>query len=228
MAMEFSGVVALASAFAVVGWVCRGIVRALPGGRGSTAVWLFGALWLAVPSVVALSGVLADFSGVPPRMMLALPAVLVSAALFAFSGWGSAVCNHHSMAALIGFQAFRVLPETLLALAHREGLAPIQMTVEGRNWDIVSAVLAAAIYLRWRRAPDGVPRWAAVGFSVIGLGLLANIVGIAVLSMPTPFRTFLNQPANTFVATFPYVLLPAVHVAAAMGGHFVVLRKLAR
>lgn len=132
------------------------------------------------------------------------------------------------MAALVGFQAFRLLPETLLVLAYEEGLAPVQMTVEGRNWDIISALLAAGIYLQWRRSPVGVPRWAAIGFSAVGLGLLANIVGIAVVSMPTPFRVFMNEPANTFVATFPYILLPTVHVTAALGGHVVILRKLWR
>jgi len=225
--MSLSAPFALVSSLMVIGWVCRAIERAGGAGR-RPAVWLFGALWLTIPSAVAAAGFLTDFGATPPRMLLVLPAVLGAAALFAFSGWGRAGRDHFSMAALIGFQSFRVLPETLLMLAYGEGLVPIQMTLEGRNLDIISALLAAGIYLCWRRAPGGVPRWAALGFSVVGLGLLANIVGIAVLSMPTPFRAFWNEPANTFVATFPYILLPTVHVAAALGGHLIVLRKLWR
>ncbi len=225
--MSLSAPFALVSSLLVVYWVCAALLRAGDVVRLRGA-WLFGALWLTIPSAVAASGFLAEFSGTPPRMLLILPTVLAAAGLFAFSGWGRSVRDHYSMAALIGFQAFRVLPEILLVLAHGEGLAPIQMTVEGRNWDIVSAALAAGIYLRWRRDPGGVPHWVAVGFSVAGLGLLANIVGIAVLSMPTAFRVFWNEPANTFVATFPYILLPTVHVTAALGGHLIVLRKLWR
>jgi hypothetical protein len=228
--MTPSAAFAFVSTLLVIGWVCLSIQRALrAAGRSETRlVWLFGAAWLAIPAAVGASGFLKDFSGTPPPMLLVLPAVLGAAIWFAFSDWGRALRDHSSMAALIGFHAFRLLPETLLVLAHEEGLAPIQMTVEGRNWDIVSAALAAGIYLRWRRSPGGVPRWAAVGFSAVGLGLLANIVGIAVLSMPTPFRVFMNEPANRFVATFPYILLPTVHVAAALAGHFLVLRKLGK
>jgi len=228
MSMDLSATFAILSALSVIVWVCWGVerCRARSGSRPSSAVWIFGALWFAIPSAVAASGALTDFSATPPRMLLVLPAVLAAAVAFAFSAWGKTLRDHASMAAVIGFQSFRVLPETLLMLGYEEGIVPVQMTVEGRNWDILSAVLAAAIYLRWRKANAGVPRWAAVGFSVVGVGLLDKIVGIAVLSMPTPFRVFMNEPANTFVATFPYILLPAVHVAAALGGHLIVLRKL--
>lgn len=229
--MAPSAAFAFGSALLVIGWVCWGLRTALRrAGKADSAavVWLFGAAWLAVPSAVGLSGVLADFSATPPRMVLVLPTILATVSAFVYSGWGRALRDQCSMAVLIGFQSFRVLPETLLAMAYHEGLAPVQMTVEGRNWDILSAVSAAAIYLRWRGALGGVPRWATIGFSVVGLGLLANILSIAMLSMPAPFRVFMNEPANTFVATFPYILLPAVHVAAALGGHFLVLRKLWR
>jgi len=196
--------------------------------KAGVAPWVFAAAWITLPSLVALSGVLQDFSSFPPPMMLMLVAVFVAGLSFTFSPWGSAILNHFSTAELIGFHAFRFMPEALLYTAHCEGLAPIQMSIEGRNWDALTAVLAFVIYLKWRGDQNGVPRWVTLGWSVIGIGLLVNIVSIAVLSMPTPFRSFHNEPANTFVATFPFVLLPAVHVAAAIGGHALVLRKALR
>ena len=222
--MAPSALFALVSAVLVVAWVCWALHRALPG--RDAAVALFGVLWIGLPSTVAATGFLSDFTTVPPRMFFVLFAVAAASFVFAFSKWGAAVRDGFPMAGLIGFQAFRFLPETLLLLALWEDLAPVQMTLEGRNWDIVSAVLAIAIYVIWRNTPGGVPRWAAVAWSIVALGLLLNIVGIAVLSMPTPFRQFHNQPANTFVATFPYILLPTVHVTAALAGHLIVLRKL--
>ena len=56
--------------------------------------------------------------------------------------------------------------------------------------------------------------------------LLANIVTVAIFSMPTEFRVFMNEPANLFVAHVPYVWLPAVLVPAALLGHLLVFRWL--
>jgi hypothetical protein len=56
--------------------------------------------------------------------------------------------------------------------------------------------------------------------------LLLNILVIAVLSMPTPFRYFQNEPANTLVAKFPFVLLPGILVPIAYTMHIFSLRQL--
>ena len=65
-------------------------------------------------------------------------------------------------------------------------------------------------------------------WNVLGLLLLINIVVIAVLSMPLPFRFFFNDPANTFVTHVPYVWLPTFHVQAALFGHLLIFRALGR
>jgi hypothetical protein len=56
--------------------------------------------------------------------------------------------------------------------------------------------------------------------------LLLNILVIAVLSMPSPFRYFLNEPSNVIVAQFPYILLPGVLVPLAYSLHIFSLRQL--
>jgi hypothetical protein len=56
--------------------------------------------------------------------------------------------------------------------------------------------------------------------------LLANILAVALLSAPTAFRTFHNEPANVWVTQAPWVWLPAVLVLAAVAGHIVVFRRL--
>ena len=60
----------------------------------------------------------------------------------------------------------------------------------------------------------------------MGLLLLINILVIAVLSMPTPLRYFMNEPANTLVGEFPFIYLPAVLVVIAMGLHIFSLRQI--
>jgi hypothetical protein len=63
-------------------------------------------------------------------------------------------------------------------------------------------------------------------WNLFGLGLLINILSIAILSMPTPFRVFMNEPSNTIVTQFPVSLLPGLLVPLAYGLHFLSLRKL--
>lgn len=41
-----------------------------------------------------------------------------------------------------------------------------------------------------------------------------------------PLRVFRQEPANVWIAAFPWVWLPAVYVAAAMIGHIVIFRTL--
>ncbi|HKG93305.1 MAG TPA: hypothetical protein VKA84_15470, partial [Gemmatimonadaceae bacterium] len=56
--------------------------------------------------------------------------------------------------------------------------------------------------------------------------LLANVLTIALLSAPTPFRAFHNEPANVWVTQAPWVWLPAVMVMAALLGHVLVTRRM--
>ena len=55
---------------------------------------------------------------------------------------------------------------------------------------------------------------------------LLNIVAIAILSSRLPLRRFHNQPANTFIARFPYMWLPMFLVLLAPFGHVLMFRWL--
>ncbi|HVG44372.1 MAG TPA: hypothetical protein VM890_06555, partial [Longimicrobium sp.] len=83
-------------------------------------------------------------------------------------------------------------------------------------------LLAAAFWL----APQRVSPKVVLLWNVLGSLLLANVVTIAILSAPTPLRTFMNEPANTWITQAPFVWLPAVFVVAALAGHVVVFRRL--
>ena len=65
-----------------------------------------------------------------------------------------------------------------------------------------------------------------IAYNFIGLVLLFNIVTVAILSIPGPFRYFMNEPANTIVTYFPIVFLPAFLVPLAYTLHFFPLRQL--
>jgi len=118
-------------------------------------------------------------------------------------------------------QVFRVFVEILLWALFVENLLPIQMTFEGRNFDIISgltAPLAAMFLLR--------SKWGLALWNIMCLGLLINIVTVAILSMPGPLRSFFNEPSNTIVATFPFILLPGMLVPLAYGLSLLSLRQI--
>ena len=95
------------------------------------------------------------------------------------------------------------------------------MTFEGRNFDVIAGLTGPFIAYLFNKN-----RTVMIAYNFMGLALLLNIVVIAVLSIPTPFRVFMNEPANTIVAYFPIVLLPAFLVPLAYTLHFFSLKQL--
>lgn len=182
--------------------------------------------WLAVPAALARQGLLDRYSPAPPPVFLLILVIAVGTVVLAFSSFGSRLAASVPLAGLVGYQAFRVPLEWVLHRLYSEGVIPVQMTYAGRNFDIVTGVLAAALAL-WlstgRRATSLVLAW-----NVVGLALLVNIVTIAILSTPVPFRSFMNEPANLLPSTVPYVWLPTFLVQAALFGHLLVFRTVAR
>jgi hypothetical protein len=63
-------------------------------------------------------------------------------------------------------------------------------------------------------------------WNTLGLGLLANVLIVALLSAPTPMRRFMNEPANVWVTRAPWIWLPTVFVWAAIAGQALIYRRL--
>lgn len=187
----------------------------------SKAALIGGAVWLGATAALGASGWLADFSGQPPRMFLVLVPLVGGAMWLAFSSVGSKFCTL-PLGFLIGFQSFRILVELLIHQAVAEGVAPPQMTWTGLNWDVLSGLTAIPMAIFHKRLPAR----AIQAWNLAALGLLLWIVGVAVLSFPTPFQQL--HPDNTWVAHFPYIWLPTACVFTALLGHLVLMRKLAR
>lgn len=98
------------------------------------------------------------------------------------------------------------------------------MTYTGRNFDIVAGVTGGilGLWLFRREIPPIILHLWNVGC----LALLANIVTVAVLSTPVPFRVFAEGATHVVPSTFPYVWLPTVLVQVALAGHLLLYRKL--
>lgn len=183
-------------------------------------------LWTIIVSILASKGFFLNFDSVPPpfSIILLIPLVTLIWALL-FSPTTKILLTHIPPQALIQLQVFRVFVELLLWLLFIQNLLPVQMTFEGRNLDILSGLTAPFIaYFGFTRMKLG--RKIIIFWNFPCLGLLLNIVITAILSMPTQFRYFMNEPANTIVGHFPIIWLPALLVPLAYGLHFLSLRQL--
>jgi len=182
-------------------------------------------LWVALVSLAALSGAFNPAQRPPVFFVLLLISILAIGVLLAKSETRSRLARGLPLAVLVGFQAFRLPLELAMHRAYSEGLMPVQMSYAGRNFDIVTGITALALGIAL--AVSRVPHWVVRLWNVLGLVLLANIVGVAMLSTPV-FALFGPDRLNVFVMRMPYVLLPAVMVLAAWTGHLVVFRALQR
>jgi hypothetical protein len=183
------------------------------------------AVWAVLLLILSYKGFFADFSTLPPRPALALFIPLPFIILTALSKPGKELLQSIPPHWLVWMQSFRIVVELLLLFAFIAGKLPVQMTLEGRNFDVATGLLALPVGYVMMRMGSPAKRL-AIFFNILGLLLLMNILVIAVLSMPTPLQYFMNEPSNTLVAQFPFILLPGVLVPIAYGLHIFSLKQL--
>jgi len=187
--------------------------------RRRTIIALIG--WAAFSILLAASGFGSNFNIFPVNAAPFLVIPLVTIIVVISSAKTRHILQFVPERTIILLQTFRFFVEVLLWLLVIQNLAPVQMSFEGRNFDILVALTAPLA--AWMFAGK---KWALVAWNIAGLCLLINIVTIAILSMPTPMRMFANEPANTIVLKAPFILLPAMLVPLAYGLHFLSLRQL--
>jgi len=101
------------------------------------------------------------------------------------------------------------------------------MTFEGQNFDILSGLTAPIIfYVGFIKKRIG--RKAMLVWNFLCLGLLINIVVIAVLSAPFPFQKLAFDQPNIAVLYFPFVWLPCCIVPLVLFSHVATIRQLLR
>ena len=180
--------------------------------------------WLAIPGGLARAHLIDRYDPLPAPALIVVAVLTLATTALAFSSVGKRFAEGLPLAALVGFQVFRVPVEWTLHRLYLDGVVPEQMTYSGRNFDIVSGATACLLAL-WlasgRRSSPLVLAW-----NILGLTLLINIVTIAVLSTPVSFRQFTETAPHQLPSTFPFVWLPTFLVQAALFGHLVVFRAL--
>jgi hypothetical protein len=183
------------------------------------------ALFLLLSIAASMSGLIDNFDARPPYLMrFLLPHMVFILIVGSVSPYGRRLALGLPIAALVGLQAFRIPVELLLHGLYDEGIAPVQMTYFGRNFDILTGLTAVPV--AWLAARGKASRALLTAWNILGLALLCNIVIVALASMPGPLRLFMNEPSAKFITSLPYIFIPTMFVTTALLGHVLLFRRL--
>ncbi len=179
-------------------------------------------VWLLFLTVFSFTPGIHDFSKVPPTFMIALLFPLVI--ILVLSTRTNLQLEKIPFYIPVLFQSFRIVMELILWALHKEEIIPVQMTFEGRNLDILTGITAIPVGLTLMK--NKVNPKAVIAWNIGCLILLINIVVVAILSVPTPFRYFMNEPANTIITYWPFIWLPGFVVPMALLGHVISIKQM--
>lgn len=179
--------------------------------------------WLAATAALAASGLLADPASRPPRVPLLAVAGVATLVLVALTGLARRLLPVIPLWLPVALQVFRVVVEYTFWRSWQDGRAPVQVTFEGWNFDILAGLTAPLVAVGTAVGRVG-PR-AAIAWNLCGLAMLSTAVYSVVTSAPGPFR--LDWPGDPFtaVATWPLVWVPALLAPAAVCLHVVSIRQ---
>lgn len=181
--------------------------------------------WLALQSVTGLTGFYTVTDTIPPRFpLLILPPVLLIISLF-FSKSGRAYIDSLDMRSLTLLHVVRIPVEIVLFWLFLYKTIPQVMTFEGWNLDILSGITALFVYY-FGFILKKLNHFVLLAWNFVCLGLLINIVVIAVLAAPLAFQQLAFDQPNIAVMYFPFVWLPCCIVPLVLFAHLSSIRRI--
>ncbi|MBS1537405.1 MAG: hypothetical protein JST20_06615 [Bacteroidetes bacterium] len=181
--------------------------------------------WVVVQSVISISGFYTVLPATPPRFpLLILPPLLLIMGLFSTLK-GRQYIDGLNKKTLTILHIVRIPVEIVLFWLSIYKVVPELMTLEGRNFDILSGISAPIIFyiVFYKRI---LSNSLLLVWNIVCLGLLINIVINAVLSAPFPFQQFAFDQPNIAVLYFPFVWLPCCIVPIVLLSHLATIRQL--
>jgi hypothetical protein len=195
---------------------------------GKSKLLLIGlGIWMIFQIVLSLTGFYGITESIPPRFVVLIgPGFIVIALLF-LTKRGKSFIASLNLEKLTLLHTVRVPVEITLYFVCAAGLVPVLMTFEGYNYDIISGLTAPLIYylvfVSNKASKSTLLMW-----NFLCLGLLVNVLVIAILSAQTPFQMLAFEQPNIGVTFFPFVWLPTVIVPIVLFSHLAAIRLLLR
>jgi hypothetical protein len=183
--------------------------------------------WLIITMLIAFNGTLLDFTSTPPKLMIVVLPPVIAISYLSNSTRVNTLISEIPSSWLVYIQTLRVLIELILWLLYINNIIPVQMTFEGINYDILAG-LSAPLVAYYCLSQNKWPRITALLWNFAGLLLVTNIFMTAFLSTPSPMRQFFNEPANTIIAYFPFIWLPAFIVPFVYFMHILSIKQIVK
>jgi len=182
-------------------------------------------VWIALQSVLALSGIYIVSNTIPPRLaMAALPPFILLIGMLSFPN-GRRFINGLDVKHLTLLHVIRIPVELVLYWLYLYKSVPVLMTFEGRNFDIFSGLSAPFVWYFGFVKPK-LKTAVIIIWNFICLGLLLNIAAIAMLSTKSRIQQFGFGQPNIALGYFPFMLLPACIVPLVLLSHVASLGQL--
>ena len=181
--------------------------------------------WLIYVGMIGLLGVLRNTAMRPPGpVFLFVPIIgfLFFPVLRTSLTGGQDPARMIPLWLLLGAQSFRVVVELFIHQLWVAGLVPKMLTFSGANVDIY--VGATAPLIAWLATRGKVGLRLALGWNVLGLLALCNVVVRAVRTSPGPLNVIHAEVPNLMIGTFPFMFIPGFFVPLAVALHFFALR----
>jgi hypothetical protein len=181
--------------------------------------------WLVLQGIIGLTGFYRVTSSLPPRFALLIGPGLILSVLFVTTRRGRNFLDTLNIRKLTLLHAIRVPVEITLYYLCAEKYIPVLMTFGGNNYDIISGLTAPVMYYlvfvvkKFNNTTLLVWNFAC-------LGLLINILVIAILSAPTPFQQLAFDQPNVGVSFFPFTWLPSLVVPIVLVSHLSAIKQL--
>jgi len=192
--------------------------------KSTTVIFCISA-WLILQAALALTGFYQVTQTVPPRFVFLIGPGLLLAVLFLLTKRGRSFTDTLNIQKLTLLHAVRIPVEIVLYFVYTKKFIPLVMTFEGNNYDIISGLTAPIIYYLVF-VNKKLNNTTLLVWNFVCLGLLINILVIAVLSAPTPFQQLAFEQPNIGVTFFPFVWLPSVIVPIVLISHLAAIRQL--
>ncbi len=168
-------------------------------------------VWVLIQSALAIAGFYSD----PHASTMRVPLLILPPLLFLISRLatknGRVFLDSLDLPILTIFHIIRIPVEFVLFWLFLNNAIPEAMTFHGRNFDILSGISAPIIYY-FGFVKKKLSKPIIIGWNLVCLALLLNVVSAALLSLPTRFEQFGFEQANVAIGYFPFVLLPALLV----------------
>lgn len=181
-------------------------------------------IWLTVQSIISILGLYTTTNTTPSKFPFLLLPPLVFIIVQFSTRKGKLFIDSLDLKILTIIHIVRIPVELVLYWLFLSKALPELMTFEGRNFDIISGFTAPLIYY-FGFIRNRLNKSILIGWNLLCMALLVNIILNAMLSAPTPFQQFGFEQPNIAVLHFPFLFLPACIVPVILFSHLASIRQ---